>query len=111
MAVLNPHEQPPHPPAERLDNIPDVNRVPQRLDAAEPALLGRVLVFAGREVRAAAYGRVEGGLGVVQVRAVRESPEVEDGKDGHFEAQEQRGDAHFKVRVCEDVTRLDEVEG
>lgn len=112
VSVLDADEEPPDTATEGLDNVPQVHGVPQGLDADEAPRAGDVLVLPGllAIVVWVRYG-VECRLGGVEVGPVGESPEVEDGEDGHLEAEQERGDADFKVRVGEHLVGVDDVEG
>jgi hypothetical protein len=113
VAALDADEEPADAAAEGLDDVPDVDGIPDGKQAERAAGAGIVLVLLGPldGARGAVRNGVEGWLGVVEVGAVGEGPEVEDGEEGHLEAQEEGRNADFEVWVGEDLVLVDDVEG
>ena len=111
VAVLNADEEPADAAAEGLEDIPQVDGVPQGSHAEEATHARAVLVYTRRIGGVQVRVGVEGARGVVGVRAPGEGPQVEDGEEGHLEAEEQRRNADLDIGIGERRVGFDDVQG
>lgn len=99
LAVLDADEQPAHAAAHGLDQVPRVHGVYQGADAHRTAARGLVLVLdrgaAADEIRRGVERRGRAG----DVGPEGKGPEVEEGEEGHLDADEQAGDADLEVAL------------
>ncbi len=102
VAVFVTLDQPPGPSSCRLQHVPTVEGVPEGLDPHKTPLVRKRLCLLTRDRLG------QGLLGPLSIGLPAESPEVENGKDGHLNAQQQRGNADLDVGSLDRLGRLDD---
>lgn len=87
VALLDAHKEPADAATECLDHVPKIDGVDEGFDAHWSSLGFASFVFARRLARGRISHRVKGLFGARDIGRIRESPEMENGKEGHLDAQ------------------------
>lgn len=110
LALADAADEPAHAAAKGLDKVPDVHGVKERREAKEAAGVGQADVFDSRAAVGNVGAGVEAARGVGLVGLVGEGPDVEEREDGHFNAEQQGGDADLEIGVSNGLVGMDNVE-
>lgn len=113
LAATDAAEEPADTASKGFDKVPNVHGVPNGSKAHETTLFVLKLVgnssgVALLQIRTRVVARCGAAL---RVRLVWKSPEMEQSKGGHFDAEKQGRDADLDIGIGEDLVRVHNVQG